>query len=65
MPAHLCLVLMLLLVLLGATTLAPADGDRVVVKPADTGAALCNPDMGWVFHHYDNDPRVYGSHLPA
>lgn len=41
---------------------APAD-EVVVVRPADNGAALCNPQMGWVFHHYDNVPANYGSRL--
>jgi hypothetical protein len=36
---------------------------RVVVRPADTGKALRNPGMGWVFHHYDNAINKYGTHL--
>ncbi|MCX6628857.1 MAG: DUF4832 domain-containing protein [Candidatus Solibacter sp.] len=36
---------------------------RIVVHPNDTGAALVNPGMGWVFHHYDNDIVRYGSKL--
>jgi hypothetical protein len=36
---------------------------RVVVRPADTGKALRNPGMGWVFHHYDNAISKYGTHL--
>lgn len=40
-----------------------ADSSRVVVRPADTGAALCNPGMGWVLHYYDNVPEHYGSKL--
>ena len=43
-------------------TAVPAP-DRVVARPADTGAALVNPGMGWVFHHYDNVPASYGSRL--
>jgi hypothetical protein len=35
----------------------------VVVRPVDTGAALENRGMGWVFHHYDNIPEHYGSKL--
>lgn len=37
--------------------------DRVVVRPADTGAALANPGMGWTFHYYSNIPTNYGSRL--
>jgi hypothetical protein len=37
--------------------------NRVRVKPADTGAALVNPGMGWVFHYYDNSFEKYGSRL--
>lgn len=36
-----------------------AQQDRVVVKPQDTGAALINPGMGWMFQHYDNNIRRY------
>ena len=36
---------------------------RTVVRPKDTGAALVNPGMGWVLHHYDNTLRKYGAHL--
>ena len=36
---------------------------RTVVTPEDTGAALVNPGMGWVFHHYDNSIEKYGLHL--
>lgn len=35
----------------------------VVVRPQDTGAALVNPGMGWVLHHYDNVAANYGSRL--
>ncbi|MDQ3813009.1 MAG: DUF4832 domain-containing protein [Armatimonadota bacterium] len=35
----------------------------VTVRPADTGAALENPGMGWVFHHYDNSINGYGPPL--
>jgi hypothetical protein len=41
----------------------PAQEDRVVVRPSDTGAALANPGMGWVLHFYDNVPSNYGSQL--
>ena len=37
-----------LLLLAGA--LARAEADRITVRPADTGAALVNPGMGWTFH---------------
>ncbi|KPK62313.1 MAG: hypothetical protein AMK73_06290 [Planctomycetes bacterium SM23_32] len=34
-------------------------------EPADAGAALCNPGMGWVLHYYDNSLDRYGSRLDA
>ncbi len=37
--------------------------DRTTVRPADTGAALENPGMGWVLHFYDNNVGNYGSRL--
>ena len=40
-----------------------ADNDWVTVRPADTGAALVNPDMGWTMHFYSNVPQNYGSKL--
>ena len=48
-----------------ATLVLPASAQppRVVVRPTDTGAALCNPGMGWVLHYYDNVPAHYGSKL--
>lgn len=46
------------------TAEAPAnDGQRVVVRPKDTGEALVNPGMGWVLHYYDNILDWYGSKL--
>jgi hypothetical protein len=44
---------------LGAQTVP----EHVTVRPADTGAALANPGMGWVFHHYDNGIARYGVDL--
>jgi hypothetical protein len=44
-------------------SLAFAGKGRTVVRPDDTGAALENPGMGWVFHFYDNVPANYGSRL--
>jgi hypothetical protein len=35
----------------------------VTVHPVDTGDALENPGMGWVFHHYDNSIAKYGPPL--
>jgi hypothetical protein len=40
-----------------------AEADLVTVKPADTGQALVNPDMGWTMHFYSNIPENYGSKL--
>jgi len=42
---------------------AVAGQPDTVVRPADTGEALANPGMGWVFHYYDNVPAHYGSRL--
>lgn len=47
---------------LGFATGARAE-ETVTVRPADNGAALANPGMGWVFHYYDNVPAHYGSQL--
>lgn len=44
---------------------SPAQQERTIVHPEDTGVALENPDMGWVFHYYDNRPSHYGSKLAA
>ncbi len=43
----------------------PAGGQqkRIAVRPADTGAALVNPGMGWTLHHYDNGISKYGLEL--
>ncbi|MCX6895574.1 MAG: DUF4832 domain-containing protein [Verrucomicrobia bacterium] len=40
-----------------------AEPTNVVVRPADTGEALVNPGMGWVFHFYSNLIENYGSKL--
>jgi Domain of unknown function (DUF4832)/Beta-galactosidase len=42
---------------------ANAGEEWAVVQPADTGAALINPGMGWTMHYYSNDPANYGTHL--
>jgi hypothetical protein len=34
-----------------------------VRRPTDTGEALVNPGMGWVFHYCDNSLTNYGSRL--
>ena len=49
--------------LLGFATGARAEEETATVRPADNGAALANPGMGWVFHYYDNVPAHYGSKL--
>jgi hypothetical protein len=46
-----------------AAPTGPPDDDRVVVRPRDSGAALVNPGMGWVFHHFDNSLEKYGAKL--
>jgi hypothetical protein len=39
--------------------------ERETMHPADTGAALVNPDRGWVLHYYDNSLSNYGSKLAS
>ncbi len=57
-------VLVLALGLLTGPSAGSASAqDRVTIHPADTGVALENPDMGWVFHHFDNTLRGYGAPL--
>jgi Domain of unknown function (DUF4832)/Beta-galactosidase len=41
----------------------PASSERISVRPKDTGEALINPGMGWMFHHYDNNLRSYTVNL--
>ncbi len=41
------------------------DEATTTVRPSDTGAALVNPDMGWVMHFYDDLLNKYGSRLAA
>jgi hypothetical protein len=53
--------MMLIFLLAGAT--AHAGEGRVTVRPADNGAALVNPAMGWTMHFYSNIPKNYGSQL--
>jgi len=45
------------------SNLSVSDEAWTTVRPEGTGAALENPGMGWVFHHYDNVPANYGSRL--
>ena len=47
---------------LGAAETGPP---RIAVQPADTGAALVNPGMGWTLHFYSNFIENYGSKLAA
>ncbi len=54
------LVLILQAPLLMAEDAATSD---VVVRPADNGAALVNPGMGWTFAFYSNMLENYGSRL--
>jgi hypothetical protein len=37
--------------------------EQITVRPADTGAALVNPEMGWVVYFYSNVTANYGSKL--
>ncbi len=59
-PKHL-ITLVLLAGLAIAIPALKADDDLVTVRPADTGAALVNPEMGWTMHFYSNIPQNYGS----
>ncbi len=52
-----------LLVMALTADCAVAQQPRTTVRPADHGEALCNPGMGWVFHHFDNSIRGYGPPL--
>jgi hypothetical protein len=47
------------LLLRGAAGVVRAQSDRTIVHPQDTGVALINPGMGWMFHHYDNSLTTY------
>ena len=40
-----------------------AAQERVTVRPADTGQALVNPQMGWKLNYYSNILANYGSKL--
>lgn len=60
MRRHLLVCAMFALVNSG---LLAEEESRVVVRPQDTGAALINPGMGWVFHHFDNSIHGYGPPL--
>src|SRR5512135_3891387 len=46
-----------------STAMTAASTNRITVRPADTGQALVNPDMGWTMHFYSNVPENYGSKL--
>jgi hypothetical protein len=52
-----------LIVMMAVTAGASAREKATVVHPQDTGAALANPGMGWVLHHYDNIAFNYGGKL--
>jgi hypothetical protein len=59
MKTNKLLALLAALALLGAGRAA----EQVVIRPADTGAALVNPGMGWTLHFYSNLIANYGSRL--
>jgi hypothetical protein len=51
-------------VLIAGLNLPAAEApDLQTLRPADTGEALVNPDMGWTMHFYSNIPKNYGSQL--
>lgn len=48
---------------LSSAAVCAARVSQCVVRPANHGRALVNPQMGWTFHHYSNIIRNYGSRL--
>jgi len=52
-------------ILLWLCPLLAFAADPVVVRPRDNGAALVNPGMGWVAHHYDNQLWKYHENLAS
>jgi hypothetical protein len=57
-------VLRLGLALAAGVAVAADASPPVIVRPRDTGVALVNPGMGWVFHFYDDSLESYGGKLP-
>ena len=57
------LVALLFATLICSRGAAQASGERVTVRPEDTGAALVNPQMGWRLNFYSNILTNYGSKL--
>lgn len=53
----------ILLISVFAIAAYAVEPELVTVRPTDTGEALENPGMGWVFHHYDNSIQGYGPPL--
>jgi hypothetical protein len=53
----------LLLVVVLAMPSGSQGAETFTARPADTGLALVNPDMGWTMHFYSNIPTNYGSKL--
>ena len=41
-----------------------AERVRVVVQPQDNLKGLNNPNMGWYYYKYDNNPNKYGTRTP-
>lgn len=62
MNCHLVTAAVALIAFAAGATAASAQS-IVTVKPTDNGAALVNPDMGWVVYFYSNVPTNYGSQL--
>jgi len=44
-------------------TATAGESNMTTIRPADNGAELQNPGMGWALHYYDNNPKNYGSQL--
>ncbi len=53
----------LILLLCWSNHLPAAAPGWITARPEDTGEALENPSMGWVFHHFDNSIQQYGPPL--
>ena len=56
-------LLLLSQVALQSQPVAAPTNTMMLVRPADTGAAMVNPGMGWTMHFYSNVPENYGSKL--
>lgn len=58
-----CVLTLALAAFCGASGGTAAGEDFAEARFVDHGAALTNPGMGWVFHHYDNALEACGAPL--